>query len=403
MPHPLVNPNPNFPAGYTLFDPKVGPGGDLTCPATGNCTTNVLGGTVFTNVAATGVYESSADATSLAAFFTDRLWLTDQVSVIGSLRLERYSADLDTLTYAGVATPAGGLKVKSTLKSPRVSLVYEPADDQTFYVSWGRSETPQGTSIVGTGGSALTVAAKDLDPEKSEILEAGAKVGIPGTRLALTASVFQVKKDNALQADPATGFLQAQSGEKQEVKGVELSLSGNISSAWTVSAGYTYLDAKIKDSYANCTVPTATTGAPANIVCPMGVTAAIPIRNTVALGKQVVFVPKHSASLYTNLDLGQWLEGLSVGGDVTYQSKIYGAYTARSVSFADRATLTALRLPVIPESVTLNAFATYRFGAYRVGINVYNLTNRLNYTQVWSNRAVPAAGRTVILSLGATF
>ena len=37
MPHPLVNPNPNFPAGYTLFNPV--PGVNLTCPATGNCTT----------------------------------------------------------------------------------------------------------------------------------------------------------------------------------------------------------------------------------------------------------------------------------------------------------------------------------------------------------------------------
>ena len=30
---------------------------------------------------------------------------------------------------------------------PGVSVVFEPSDDQTWYASWGRSQTPQGTSI----------------------------------------------------------------------------------------------------------------------------------------------------------------------------------------------------------------------------------------------------------------
>jgi catecholate siderophore receptor len=129
----------------------------------------------------------------------------------------------------------------------------------------------------------------------------------------------------------------------------------------------------------------------------------MPVLNTVAVGRQVTFVPKNSASLYTNYDLSNWIDGLSVGGDVVYQGKLYGTYRARSVSYADRETLTADRIAVIPESVTVDAFASYRTGPYRFSVNVYNLTNRLNYTQVFSNRAVPAAGRTVIFSVGASF
>lgn len=401
IPHPIVTPNPAFPAGYTLFRPV--PGGNITCPATGNCTTNVLGGTpVFANVAATGVLESHGRATNVAAFATDRLWLTPQVSIIGSLRLDRYTADLDSVLYTGAASPPGGIKAKSTLKSPRVSAVFEPADDQTFYVSWGRSETPQGTSITAAG-TALTVAAKDLDPEVSRVLEAGAKVRVPGTQMSATASVFRVRKDNALQTDPATGFLLAQSGEKQEVKGIELGLTGRINSNWTVNAGYALLDAKIKESFSNCAVATATTGTPTNIVCPVGVTAAIPIRNTVAIGQQVIFVPKHSASVYTSYDLSDLVPGLTIGGDVAYQSKQNVIYTARSVSFADRATLTASRLGVVPDSLTLNAFVSYSTGPYRFSVNGYNLTDRLNYSQVFGNRATPVAGRTLIFAVGASF
>ncbi|MFC3067864.1 TonB-dependent receptor [Phenylobacterium soli] len=400
MPHPIVDPNPDFPAGYTLFTPI--PGQNIACPKSGNCTTTVLGSTVFTNVAGTGTLASRGESTDLGAFLTDRLWLIEELSLIGSLRLDRYTAELESTLYSGAASPPGGLKVRSSLTSPRVSVVFEPAADRTFYLSWGKSQTPQGTSVVGAG-TALTVTARDLAPEESEILEAGAKMAIPHTRLAATASVFQVKKDNALQVDPATGFLQAQSGERQEVKGLELSLAGKLTGAWQVSAAYSYLDAKIQDSSSNCAVPTSTSGTPTGIVCPLGVTAAIPVRNTVAIGRQVAFVPKHGASLYSTYDLSGWIEGLSVGGDVVYQSKLNLAYQARSLSYADRSTLVASRIAEVPDSVTLDAFVSYSRGPWRVAVNAYNLADRLNYTQVFSNRAVPAPGRSVVLSLGARF
>ena len=249
----------------------------------------------------------------------------------------------------------------------------------------------------------MTLGARDLAPETSRIWEAGAKALIPGTALSATASIFDIDKNNALQTDPATGFLQAQSGERQEVKGIELGLTGKLTPAWTISAGYTYLDARIKQSFANCVVPTTTVGIPTGIVCPVGVTAALPIANTVAVGQRVTFVPKTAATLFTSYDLSRLLDGLSAGGDVTYQSRLAVAYAARSVSYADRATLTALRLAQSPKNITLDAYVAYKTGPYRLAVNVYNLANRLNYTQAWANRAVPAAGRTVIVSLGATF
>lgn len=397
IPRPLVNPNYDFPPGYFVF--RAIPGQNINCAGAGNCTTVVNGVTVFTNTAGTAVTKSSGRSTDAGIFLTDRLWLSDQLSVIGSYRIDRYTAELQSLQFNGAATD---IKVKPTLKSPRVSLVFEPSADQTFYTSWGRSQTPQGTSIVGAG-TALAVTTKDLEPEESEIVEAGAKLALPGRWLTATASVFKITKDNALQADPATGFLLAQSGERQAVKGVELGLTGRVTPAWTLSAGYTYLDAKILESFANCAVPTSASGTPTNIVCPVGVTSAMPVHNTVAEGRQVTFVPRHAASLYSTYDLSDWIDGLSVGGDVVYQSALNVGYTARSVSFADRSTLTAQRLSKVPENVTVNAFASYRRGDYRFSVNLYNLADRLNYTQVFGNRAVPAAGRTVIVSVGASF
>ena len=400
MPHPLVNPDYDFPAGYTLFRPV--PGVNLFCgTGAANCTANVLGTPVFSNVAPTAALKTRGESADLAAFVTERLWFTDQLSLIANLRYERYAAEQDTLQMNGLEAPVGGLKVPSNLTSPRASLVWEPATDQTWYLSWARSQTPQGTSVVGAA-TAVALTARDLAPEDSEIWEAGAKFNLRG--MALTTSIFQIRKDNALQTDPATGFLQAQSGEKQEVKGVEIGLSGRINPHWTLSGGYTWLDARIRQSFASCVVPTATTGTPTGIVCPLGATSVIPVENTVAEGRQVVFTPRHSASLYSTYDLEDRIPGLSVGADVTYQSKLWLTYAARSVSFADRGTLTALKIGETPDSLTLDAFVAYRFAdRYRVSLNLYNIADRLNYSQVFGTRATPSAGRTAIVSFGAVF
>ena len=398
IPHPIVDPDPNFPAGYSVF--RAFPGQNISCPSTTvNCTTTVNGTTIFTNTLGTATEQSNGASTDAGIFLTDRLWLTRTLSLIGSYRLDRYAADLSSTFFNNTTS---NLKVKPLLKSPRASVVWEPASDQTYYLSWGRSQTPQGTSVVGAAAN-LAVTTKDLAPEDSEIWEAGMKFALPGARLSATGAVFDIKKDNALQTDPATGFLQAQSGERQEVKGFELGLTGKVTGAWTISAGYTYLDDRIKESFANCAVPTTITGAPTGVVCPVGATAAIPVLNTVAVGQQVTFVPKNAASFFTTYDLSQWVEGLAVGGDVTYQSKLFLGYTARSVSFTDRSTLTALKIAEAPENLTFDAFVSYRIGRYRVSVNGYNLADRLNYTQTFGTRATPAPGRTIIFSVGATF
>jgi catecholate siderophore receptor len=127
------------------------------------------------------------------------------------------------------------------------------------------------------------------------------------------------------------------------------------------------------------------------------------VLNTVAVGRQVAFVPRHSASLFTSYDLGQRVEGLEVGGDVVYQSRLGLRYTARSVSFADPTTLTAAMIAEAPESLTFDAYAAWRVGRWRFAVNAYNLADRLNYAQVFGNRATPAPGRTVILSAGLRF
>jgi catecholate siderophore receptor len=381
--------------GRNLFDPihSPPPGYEVYLPSPGDLTNS--------SATATTVLTSNGTSADYGVFATDRLYFNDHWSVIGSLRYDRYVSDFTTTTVAGVTTP---LSADSNLWNPRASLVYEPSASQTFYLSWGRSANPIGTSVVGSG-AAIALTSKDLQPEKSETFEAGAKVGFFGNRLSLTGSVFDVKKNNAVQTDPATGFVQAQSGERQEIKGVELGAIGRLTHAWAINLNYTYLDADIKESYLTCSAPPSPlpSTAPTNVVCPAGTPTGTAVPNTFAVGRQVTFTPKHAASLWTTYDLSEAVPGLTIGGGVTYQSKLYLSYAMASASYATPGVIAPSKLSEAPSNLQFDGFIGYQTGRYSISLNGYNLTDRLNYSQVFSSRAVPAAGRTVVLTLGASF
>ncbi len=101
---------------------------------------------------ATSVLYSSGESTDLAAFATDRFWFTNEISLIAGLRIDQYRARYTTTTVgtAAVPYPVTRLKTPSFLFDPRASLVWEPEQNQTYYMSWGKAATPIGTSVVGS-------------------------------------------------------------------------------------------------------------------------------------------------------------------------------------------------------------------------------------------------------------
>ncbi len=202
---------------------------------------------------ATTVLYSSGDSTDLAGFATDRFWFTEDVSLIAGLRIDQYRANYRTTLVNGTVTT---LKSPSFLFDPRASLVWEPDQDQTYYVSWGKAATPIGTSAVGSTSPISSAAQSALKPDKSETLEVGAKVNWDG--LGLTASLFSETKSNALQTDPNTGFIELQSSQKQRVQGGTASISGEVLPHFNLTAAYTYLNPVIVSDNSVCTTPPAT-------------------------------------------------------------------------------------------------------------------------------------------------
>ncbi|MDR3526297.1 MAG: TonB-dependent receptor [Rhizomicrobium sp.] len=378
----LLNPVHTPPPGYSVFLPTV----------------NAALPTLSSATPTTNLY-ASGDATDVAVFAVERLWLTPQWSLIGNLRWDSYDSSYSSQTIGSPLAPSVimPLAAKTDFFSPRGSLVYEPSDSQTFYFSYGQASTPQGTSIVGAGTGIATTTA-DLKPELSDSYELGAKYGLGD--LVFTASLFVVNKQNATRLDPTSGDVLAQSGESQRARGLEAGVAGKLTEAWTFTASYTYLDTKIRQSFVNCIAAPAAGTLPTGIICPSGVAVATPLPNTLAVGRQITFTPKNAATLWTSYEFPFGIEG---GGGLFYQSALYNAYTPASASTAAPGVIVPYRIVKIPETIQLDLFAAYEIEHWRFGLNVSNATDRLNYGQSFGNRATPAPGRTVLFSLAAAY
>ncbi|WP_248310318.1 TonB-dependent siderophore receptor [Bosea sp. 117] len=300
-------------------------------------------------------------ATDLGLFVSDRVWFTDQISLLAGTRWDTYSADYKYWSVSG--NTAGWVNTDSSTQfwSPKVSFIWEPTQFQTYYVSWAKSFTPQG-AFPTNDITVVNPSQPNLDPEDNETWEAGAKISLLDGRLGLTGALFRVDKSNVSYTDPVTGD-SIDTGEEQRVQGVELGVTGQITEAWTVQLGYAYYDSEIL---------TSTTAA--------------------YIGNEVPFVSKNNFTLWTTYEVskhfpslrGKWL----VGGGITYADSYY----TNSANTAE-----------VPSTFSLDAMTSYNWDKYRVAVNATNLTDELNYSQGWGNRATPAPGRTVTLTMGVTF
>lgn len=171
------------------------------------------------------------------------------------------------------------------------ALIYKPVHNGSIYLSYASSANPPGENLGQAGGAegpAGAAAIHDLDPERAHSIELGTKWELLNERLSLNASVFQTRKNNARSTD-VDGSVQ--NIGKNRVRGFELSLAGSITDQWDIWAGWTYLDPKIVKYTSD---------------------------KNVYDGKQLKFIAKHSANLWTTYKLHpQW----TVGGGVTYVGK----------------------------------------------------------------------------------
>ena len=128
-----------------------------------------------------------------------------------------------------------------TTWSPRVGLVYQPDQIQSYYVSVSRSYQPSSEVF------ALSTGNQGLEPEETTNYEVGAKWDLLDNRLSVTAALFRLERTNMKTTDPANPANLVLAGE-QRTDGFEATVSGQLTDKWQVYGGFAFLDAEITKS-----------------------------------------------------------------------------------------------------------------------------------------------------------
>jgi len=209
--------------------------------------------------------------------------------------------------------------------SPRVGLVWQPTDMQSYYSSWSRSFQPSGESF------AVTTANVDIEPEETENLEVGAKLDFLQGNLSVSAALFRLERDNIKSTDPITNRLIPIGVQRTD--GLQMTLAGDLGEGWRMLAGYAYLDAKVIESIA--------------------VDSGQPVE-----GKRATITPEHSANVWLTKELTQ---SFGLGAGANYVDDRF-ANPGNTVT--------------LPGYTTVDAMAWYRFSGIELQLNVRNVLDR---------------------------
>jgi catecholate siderophore receptor len=292
-------------------------------------------------------------AYSEGIYATDTIGIGRHLDLILGLRLDRFAASYNQLTLSSGAVLH--LDHVDRVASPHAALVFKPTPSQSYYISYGTSFDPSAEALT------LTSKTANLGPVKGVTYEAGAKTAWLNGGLLLTGAVFRTEVDNAQTNDPDNPTITVLNGD-QRVQGLELGAAGHLTSKLSINAGYTYLDGE-----------TIASGTAAYV------------------GKVMPNLARNAVNLWAEYKpIRAWEIG--VGGN--YLGKRY----------ADSG-----ETAVVPSYLVWNAMTSYRINpGLKLQLNAINLFDKLYYDGVYytsaaENHVVPGAGRTVKLTVLASF
>lgn len=250
--------------------------------------------------------------------------------------------------------PAGTIKNEQSVRSftPRVGLVYQPAQTTSLYFSYAKSFAPnfQARSLEGT----------QFEPTLGRLFEGGIKQSFLNDRVLATLAVYELQRLNVLVPNPINPSFSIQTGE-QRSRGIEIEINGQIVRGMNLNATYSAIEAGI-------------------------------VRDTRPefIGQKLVGVPKHSGGIYGNYIFDtRALRGFSIGGGIYFASERFSNLPNR-----------AWRLPSYTRA-DLNF--SYRRENWRFDVAVKNLNNARYFETGGFNTILPQATRHAMASVTYNF
>ena len=277
-----------------------------------------------------------------AAYVEDQVDLTRYVQIVGGVRADSFDVRLHNNRDA---SETGRTDV---LISPRAGVIVKPITPLSLYSSYTVSFLPS----AGDQFSSLTTITEQLKPERFTNYEAGVKWDLTPA-LAFTSAVYRLDRTNTRSVDPLDATRVVQTGS-QRTNGVELGLTGRLTSDWQVAGGYAWQDAFVTSATASARE-----------------------------GALVAQVPHHSVSLW---NLYRVRRRLALAAGIVHRTDVFAA---------------------IDNTVVLPSFTTVDAAAYfpvtrrtRLQLNVENVFDRRYYGNADNNTNIsPGSPRAVRIGL----
>ncbi len=310
--------------------------------------------------APTNVAEPIWDEYGVEGSYVRAKWGTENISLGDDIRFNEQWSTLVGLSYANVYAKGFDKSSETTYNydesalTPSVSVIYQPNDNITTYVSYMEGLEEGG---IASDDDDVINAGEVMKPLISTQFELGAKINLEG--MLLTAAIFEIDKGLEYYQEVTSNKRKLVQDGRQVHQGLEFTATGKLTENLTLVGGFTVLDAESNNQKIDADIE----------------------------GKTPAGVAEKTAKLYGEYNIST-VPGLVINGGFNYTSDFYG-----DTNNTDK----------------LDAYTLIDIGArYAFDISEQTLILRLNVNNLmdhryWANDRFLGDGRRVTLSANINF
>ncbi|WP_137678925.1 TonB-dependent receptor [Aurantiacibacter suaedae] len=310
-------------------------------------------------------WDSDWQVETFSIYLMDTIDLTESLTVFGGLRWDTFDFTLSTLSVPR-GSPAGTEPTLETYAyddsfwNGHFGVTYRLNDWAMVYGSFATAaDINGGESDLGTnsGYGGLVIIDGEFrggSPERSENWELGTKLELFDHKFLLTGALFQTTKSDVLEGS-AGGYTPDGTGNtgKNRTRGFELGVAGNITPAWSMQGGLTYVDTDVLESAVDADY----------------------------IGKELANTAKWQASFQTRY---QATDAFAIGGAVKYKGERYGGQPDTAAGFTELPGGGFAYSQPVPAYTVADLFAEYRFSNnMSLRVNVNNVFDENYYLAVY--------------------
>ena len=234
----------------------------------------------------------------------------------------------------------------------RVGAMYKASKNINVYTSYIEGFEVQTNAYLGT-----TAYGGPFAPMSSKMFEGGLKTEWLNGKLNASVAYFNIHQKNVLTDDPNDSNELKKQGANQRSQGVELEVTGRILPNWQINAGYSFIDANLKE-------------------------------NGEKYRKENT--PKHSFNFWTRYDVTRGaLQNFGIG--------IGGNYVGEKIAWIDRSL-------TVPSYMVVDAAVYYKLKKVQLAVNVGNVFNKTYWLGAFDyTRLFPGTPRNVMFNIKYSF